>query len=84
MVDPRLALRSLKDAEPILVQESLPFGADNMETFPMPAVELDSMAERFVEPIPEEPNMEDEAPRVALLYVHFCFFWGSKMSIKVD
>lgn len=69
-INPRKAFESLNAAEPILVQDSLPFGSDNMDTFPLQAGEFESLADRFNEPIPEEPNLEGVEPPVLLLHLY--------------
>ena len=50
-------MQSLSTSKPILVEESLPPGDDNMA----------EMADRLAAEIPEEPNLEHGEPPVALL-----------------
>ncbi|CAL1131542.1 unnamed protein product [Cladocopium goreaui] len=61
------ALQSLSTSKPILVEESLPPGDDNMDTLVMPESDMQEMADRLAAEIPEEPNLEHGEPPVALL-----------------
>ena len=64
----RIALKSLKITEPIVINDSLPFGSDNMDTLNMPEADLQSMADRFNAEIHEEPNMESGSTDVTLMF----------------
>lgn len=69
----RIALKSLKITEPIVINDSLPFGSDNMDTLNMPEADLQSMADRFNAEIHEEPNMESGSTDVTLMFQLFVY-----------
>lgn len=50
-------MKSLQMEGTIEINDSLPFGGDNMDTLNLPEQELQSMADRFTEATPE-PNLE--------------------------
>lgn len=51
-----------------MINDSLPFGSDNMDTLNMPEADLQSMADRFNAEIHEEPNMESGSTDVTLMF----------------
>ena len=62
--------------DPILVQDSLPYGADNMDTLEMPDKDIQVIADRLNKEIPEEPNLESSPGSLAscLSFVVHCLF----------
>lgn len=62
-----MALKSLKEEDkkvPVMVCDSLPFGGDCLDTLVLPDGEMESVAERLHQDLPEEPNLESGTPPV--------------------
>ena len=55
----------LAEHGPILVQDSLPYGADNMDTLEMPDKDIQEIADRLNTQIPEEPNLDSSPEPLA-------------------
>lgn len=54
----RMAAADLADQGPIEVHDSLPYGEDSVDTLHIPDVEMQVMADRLSQELPEEPNLE--------------------------
>ena len=60
-----MALKSLKAEEkgaPVMGCDSIPFGGDCLDTLVLPDGEMQSMAERLNQDMPEGPNLEAGTP----------------------
>lgn len=53
-----MAAADLANQGPIVVNDSLPYGDDQLETLQIPDADMQAMADRLSQELPEEPNLE--------------------------